>query len=379
MPGEVDGLLQAPLQGASLQVLAHHLIAGRARRNLHVVEMDSAHVGEHLLVECVVRLRYAQIEFVLDAAVLVVLDPVRQSALNRPQIANGQVGGRDGVVAQCAGVHPRVPLGVATGVKSEARILDFAVDKSLQCLFLFVDRHAVGVEIAIIPVDGEMVVHAQCRRCQGHATVGRLRDVVVVHVVHYGGGKPHGGCEACVAERVGRVSGGSAGVVKKSQHASGLSRYQHRKAFGELFGRQAVGADRRVDCGRLHKTPPMEQSLHVGVDEHGSVHDLSRIGIEADVAHRFSRRAVRNVADARIPNVVGVETGLLLREIDHLKRVSEANSLERLVPTKNPFANGLLPCFGESVVQIEADGGDRFGQSALGVGLLVLRDEVPAV
>ena len=126
---------------------------------------------------------------------------------------------------------------------------------------------------------------------------------------------------------------------------------------------QLLAAHALVHLRGLHEAPRVGQAHHVVVNQHRGVDDLSRAGIDPRGAHGVGHGG-RHVPDAGVFQVVGIELGVVRREVLDAHDVLESELLESLVPAEHAAADRLAPQLGEGVVEVEDDRLDRFDELA---------------
>ena len=211
--------------------------------------------------------------------------------------------------------------------------------------------------VAVVPVDGEVVVFSEFGGREAHALVAGLGYVVETSVVHDGGRGAVLAREGGVAERVGGEGGGGGHVVFETERVTYFVSDGISKTLLEDGGGQGVGTHGGIDVGRLHEAPFIKEVFDVVVDDDRCVDDLAGGGVYPRGTHGILV-GVGDVADARVGEVVGIELRIFLRggEIAHLHGVLEADLFESLVPTQHTFADGLLPRGGEVGIDVENNG-----------------------
>ena len=141
---------------------------------------------------------------------------------------------------------------------------------------------------------------------------------------------------------------------------------------------QLLAAHAFVDLRSLHETPRIGQPHHVVVHQHRGIDDLARARIDPRGAHGVGHGR-RDIADAGVFQVVGVEIGIVFREILDVHDVFEPDLLEGLVPAQDAAADRFAPQRGECVVEVEDDRLDRLHEFTAFPRLHIFGLEVPAV
>ena len=106
-----------------------------------------------------------------------------------------------------------------------------------------------------------------------------------------------------------------------------------------------------IDLSRLHKAPVVDELHHIVVHQYRGVDYLACARVYPRWSHSVLYRS-GHIAYAGVFQIVGIEVGVVLREVDGLHHILEAYLLESLVPYQYRLLQRLLPCLGESVVYI---------------------------
>ena len=167
-------------------------------------------------------------------------------------------------------------------------------------------------------------------------------------------------------------------VVHQAQRVSDLMGEDVFQRLLENVVGELLAAHALVYLRGLHEAPRVGQPHHVVVHQHRGIDDLARARIDPRGAHGVGH-GCRDIADAGVFQVVGVEFGIVFREVLDVHDVLESDLLERLVPAQDAAADRVAPQRGECVVEVEDDGFDRFHEFAAFPCLHVLGLEVPAV
>ena len=147
----------------------------------------------------------------------------------------------------------------------------------------------------------------------------------------------------------------------------------HQQLFGNV-GR----ADALVDLRGLQETPGRGQPDHVVVNQDRGVDDLARRGIDPRRPHRILDLR-RHVTDAGIFEVVGIERGVVGREIPHLDGIGEPDPPESVVPAQHTAADGSFPGRREEAVEVEHDRLDGLHPLPAGISRRIGGLQPPAV
>ena len=115
----------------------------------------------------------------------------------------------------------------------------------------------------------------------------------------------------------------------------------------------------RVGRGGLDEPPGVHQFHQVVVNRHRSVQNLAGAGIGPRRAHGIGRPR-RRVTDTVVADVVGIELGVVLREIPGDDRILESDALEGLLPHLHALTDVGPPVFGEGIVDVKDDRPDGF-------------------
>ncbi|CCZ96202.1 unknown [Alistipes sp. CAG:53] len=380
-PCRVLHLRKHPFQRCALQLLRDGNGLRTARRvAVHVREVDAAHVehhGVHVARELSGR-GLVKLRADFQVGVLLVGDPLLHVREDVFEVADAVVAGLDVVVAEVlldgGGVVAGDHLLAAVTVD---RVADLLVDPSADGLLLvehvlLVGQRRVGV------FDDVVVIGSEVRRGEFHALVARLGHVVETRVVHDRGGRAVLLRERCAAERIHGEGARCGHVVHQSEAVSHLVGEDVLQRLLEYVVGQLLAAHALVDLCGLHETPVGGQLHHVVVHQHRGVDDLARAGVDPRGSHGVGHGG-RDVADAGVFQVVGIEFGIVLREVLDVHDVFESDLLEGLVPAQHAATDRFAPQRGERVVEVEDDRLDRLHEFAAFPGLQVFGLDVPAV
>ena len=373
-----EQLSEHPLHRTLLHLAGHALVARSVGTVPAVVDVDSAHVAPHRF----------QIELILfqqlglhalavrPVGVVVRAYPRRQVVHDIFQIADAVLSGADRVVAQVLaqsrGVETIERCVLQCGVPAH-RVAGMPGDPRIERRPLL---RGVGHE-PVKPADGILVVNAHLGRREPHALVAGLRHVVETGVIHDRSRRAVFLRERRRAQRIdrdGRRSGHVVGEPQAVAHLMGGDIGQ--RLVHHLPGHHDV-ADPGVDLRRLHETPAVDLRGDVLVQDHRGAADLARAGIGPEVP--FGILDVRrSVPDARGVDAVGIERGVVLREVLHADHLPEPGLLESPVPAQNAALHRLAPRLGHIRVHVHRDRAHRVRELAAQVGRRIRRNDVPA-
>ena len=122
----------------------------------------------------------------------------------------------------------------------------------------------------------------------------------------------------------------------------------------------------------------MQKCLYIIIYGEVPAEDLTRVRIRP-ARGGYRLLTIGDVADAGVLEVVWVKLLIPLREVAYLDGVTEASSFEGLVPAEDTFTYRAVPAGRESAIEVEDDLLLRLRELSLGISLLVLGDELPAV
>ena len=122
----------------------------------------------------------------------------------------------------------------------------------------------------------------------------------------------------------------------------------------------------------------MQKCLYIIVYSEVPAEDLTRVRIRP-ARGSYRLLTIGDVADTGVLEVVWVKLLIPLREVAYLDGVTEASSFEGLVPAEDTFTYRALPAGREGAIEVENDLLLRLRELSLGISLLVLGDELPAV
>ena len=354
------------------------LVAFGRRAFLHGVEIDTADLAHHIAHVAEILGNQLVVQFVAVFVEFVVIHPFGNVGEDVFQVLDAVVAGLDGVVAQVLGQRARVVHAheLLTAVAVE-RIACFFVNPFLCDGFLFLHAFVAG-DGGVEPLDGIIIIHAQVGRGQFQTFVAGLRHIVVAGVIHDGWGGAVFLREGGVAQRIHRIGVGGGHVVHESQRVSHFMGGHIDEGLVETVLRQFLGAHGLVHLRCLDKAPLRHQFDHVVVNDNGSVDNLAGRGVYPARPHGIGH-ARRNVADAGVFQIVGVEFRVVDGKIFDADGILEADGLESFVPIKHAFTDGRLPMLREIRVEIEDDGLHGLYQLAALPGLPIRRLQPPAV
>ena len=372
--------VERPEEGFTLTGFGEHLVGGNAGVGLADVANHAAHEVEDVLEIAMILLRDGEVEGGFLAAVVVVLDPITEVAMDGGEVLLAVFGGLDGVVAEIFGHDGGIDDARLHGHEAEVGILHGLVGHGFDGLRFVVELTGILGVAAVVPVDGEVVVLTEFGRREAHALVAGLGYVVVARIVHDGGRSAVLAGEGGVAERIGGEGGRGGHVVFETEGVTYFVGHGISERFLENGGGQGVGANGGIDVGGLHEAPFIEEVFNVVVDDDRGVDDLAGGGVYPRGTHGILF-GIGDVANAGVGEVVGIKLRIFLcgGEIAHLYDVLETNFLESLVPTEHAFADGLLPGDGEVGIDVEDDGLLGLNEAAGGIVRQLLGLETPTV